>query len=261
MRVSLSLGPGRRKGKYENWTASHRGWWHTRPVRSYGQYCPVAKAAEVLGERWTMLIVRDLLTGAHRFTDLHRGLPGISRTLLTQRLRRLERDGLVERRTGSSGRDEYHLTRLGRDLEPAVLALGGWADQHYTREPTRDELDPDLLMLWIERSARRDGFPEGRIVVRFDLERPHTPHPSRYWLIVEGGVPSLCDDDPGFDVDLAVSADLRSLYLVFAGRSALSAALRAGAVRLDGAAEQRRAFTRWFGISAVVAAQRAARAG
>lgn len=201
-----------------------------------------------------MLIMRDLLTGAHRFTDLHRGLPGISRTLLTQRLRRLERDGLIERRSVASGREEYHLTRLGRDLEPAVLALGAWADQHYTSEPTRDELDPDLLMLWIERNARRDGFPTGRIVVRFELGRPH---PSRYWLVVEDGAPSLCDEDPGFEEDLVVNADLRSLYLVFAGRGALSAALRAGTVRLDGRAEQRRAFTRWFGTSAVVSAARA----
>ena len=257
----MSLRPLRAQGKYEKWTADRVEWWHTRQVRSYGQYCPVAKAAEVLGERWTMLIMRDLLTGAHRFTDLHRGLPGISRTLLTQRLRRLEQDGLVERRSGASGRDEYHLTPLGLDLEPAVLALGAWADQHYTKEPDRDELDPDLLMLWIERSARRDGFPAGRVVVQFELGRPHRPHPSRYWLVVEGGAPSLCDDDPGFEVDLAVAADLRSLYLVFAGRSALSAALRAGTVRLDGPAEQRRAFTRWFGISAVASAQRAIRAG
>src|SRR3982074_2602936 len=105
--------------KYEKWTDSAARGWQTRGVRGYGQYCPVAKAAEVLGERWTLLIVRDLITGAHRFTDLQRGLPGISRTLLSERLRRLGSDGLVERRRSEGGRGEYWLTPLGRDLEPA----------------------------------------------------------------------------------------------------------------------------------------------
>lgn len=227
-------------------------------MRGYGQYCPVAKAAEVLGERWTLLIVRDLLTGAHRFTDLHRGLPGISRSLLTQRLRRLERDGLLERRHEPGGRDEYHLTRLGLDLESAVLALGGWSDRHYTGEPTREQLDPDLLMLWIERNARREGFPPGRVVVRFEFAKPH---PCRYWLVVESGHPSVCNDDPGFDVDLTVTAHLRSLYLVFAGRVALSAALRDGTLHLEGAADQRRAFANWFGLNAVASRVASARAG
>src|SRR6267378_6779837 len=115
--------------KYEKWTYRERRRWHTSPVR-YGQYCPVAKAAEVLGERWTLLIVRDLIDGAHRFGDLYSGLPGISRTLLSGRLRQLERDGLVERRA-IAGHPEYWLTPLGADLTPAVLALGGWAARNY----------------------------------------------------------------------------------------------------------------------------------
>src|SRR5207245_9848363 len=109
-------------GKYEKWTERQAGSWQTPGVRGYGQYCPVAKAAEVLGERWTMLIVRDLMEGAHRFTDLYAGLPGISRTLLSERLRRLERDGLIERRDGR-GRPEYWLTALGQDLQPALMAI------------------------------------------------------------------------------------------------------------------------------------------
>src|SRR3954466_16102329 len=116
--------------KYEIWTDRRDAAWQTRGVRGYGQYCPVAKAAEVLGERWTLLIVRDLITGAHRFTDLQRGLPGISRTLLSSRLRRLEIDGLVERRPSTSGRAAYWLTPLGRDLEPAVMAIGEWATRN-----------------------------------------------------------------------------------------------------------------------------------
>ena len=227
-------------------------------MRGYGQYCPVAKAAEVLGERWTLLIVRDLITGAHRFTDLHRGLPGISRTLLSERLRRLEADGLVERRRSDGGRGEYWLTALGRDLEPAVMALGEWAVRNYSREPHSDELDSDVLMLWIERNTRRDAFPAERLVARFDFRGTRPP---RSWLVVEDRTPSVCHDDPGFDVDIAIDSDLRTLHRVFGGRLALSSAMRDGALTLEGSTQQRRSFTKWFGVSPFAAAERAALAG
>lgn len=220
-------------------------------MRGYGQYCPVAKAAEVLGERWTLLIVRDVLSGAHRFTDLHRGLPGISRSLLTQRLRRLERDGLLERRHARGGRDEYFLTPLGEDLKNALLAIGAWADRNFLREPRREDLDPGVLMLWIERNVRRTALPTGRAVVRFEFPRAH---PARYWLLFEDGVPQVCHDDPGFEPDLVVTADLRSLYLVYSGKTALAAALRDGSISLDGAPDQRRMFVHWFGRSPVLSA-------
>ena len=233
--------------KYEIWTDSATRQWQTPGVRGYGQYCPVAKAAEVLGERWTLLIVRDLMMGAHRFTDLQRGLPGISRTLLVERLRRLENDGLVERRLGASGRAEYWLTALGLDLGPAVMAVGEWAVRNFGREPQRGELDAGVLMLWIERRAHRDELPHGRLVVRFEL-RGATRQP-RAWLVVEDQVPSACLEDPGIDVDLVGLTHVRSLHLVFAGRLALSTALRSGALTLEGSAAQRRAFSRWFGLS------------
>lgn len=239
--------------KYEIWTDTRAATWQTRRVRGYGQYCPVAKAAEVLGERWTLLIVRDLITGAHRFTDLQRGLPGISRTLLSERLRRLESDGLVERRTGTSGRDEYWLTPLGLDLEPAVMAIGEWATRNFDREPRRGELDAEVLMLWIERMSRRSEFPRGRLVVRFEFRGARTP---RAWLVVEDQTPSVCRDDPGFDVDLVIGADLRSMHLVFGGKLALSAALRTGALTLEGSATEKRAFPRWFGLSPFAPAAR-----
>jgi DNA-binding HxlR family transcriptional regulator len=227
-------------------------------MRGYGQYCPVAKAAEVLGERWTLLIVRDLITGAHRFTDLHRGLPGISRTLLSERLRRLEADGLLERRHANGGRGEYWLTALGRDLEPAVMALGEWAVRSYSREPHADELDSDVLMLWIERNTRRDAFSAERLVARFDFRGTRPP---RSWLVVEDRTPSVCHDDPGFDVDIIIDSDLRTLHRVFGGRLALSSAMRDGALTLEGSTQQRRSFTKWFGVSPFAAAERAALAG
>ena len=227
-------------------------------MRGYGQYCPVAKAAEILGERWTLLIVRDLITGAHRFTDLHGGLPGISRTLLAERLRRLEADGLVERRRADGRRAEYWLTALGLDLEPAVLAIGEWAVRNYGREPLREEMDSDVLMLWIERNARRDAFPPERVVVRFEFRGTRPP---RSWLVVKDRSPSVCHDDPGFDVDLVIDSDLRTLHRVFAGRLALSAALRDGSLTLEGSTQQRHLFSRWFGVSPFAAAAREALAG
>ena len=251
----LLCGPAR---KYENWTDRKPGWWQTRAVRGYGQYCPVAKAAEVLGERWTLLIVRDLITGAHRFTDLHRGLPGISRTLLSERLRRLEADGLVERRPSDRGRGEYWLTPLGQDLEPAVMAIGEWAVRNYGHDPRGDEMDADVLMLWIERNARRDAFPPERVVARFEFRGARTP---RSWLVVEDRSPSVCHDDPGFEADIVISADLRTLHRVFAGRLALSAALRDGSLSIEGSPQQRRAFTKWFGVSPFADAEREAMAG
>ena len=212
----------------------------------YGQYCPVAKAAEVLGERWTLLIVRDVMEGAHRFNDLYAGLPGISRTLLSGRLRQLERDGLLERRS-SNGHPEYWLTPLGLDLQPAVFALGEWAVRNYSRDPGRDELDAEVLMLWIERHVNRDALPEGRYVARFDF-RGSRQHP-RAWLVSQDRSPRVCHDDPRFDVDLVITSDLRTLHREFGGRLALSAALRDGSIALEGTPQARRDFTRWFGYS------------
>jgi DNA-binding HxlR family transcriptional regulator len=233
-------------GKYEIWTDNRRARWQTSRVRgTYGQYCPVSKAAEVLGERWTLLIVRDLMLGAHRFTDLHRGLPGLSRSLLAARLRELERAGLVERRV-DAGRPGYWLTPLGEDLQPALMALGEWATRSYSREPRRDELDPTTLMLWVQRRVNVDRLPSGRFLARFEFGRTRPP---RAWLLVEDGAPSVCRDDPGFESDLVVTTDPATLHRIFAGRLAIAAALRDGSLRLEGAGEHVRNFTRWFGLS------------
>jgi len=218
----------------------------------YGQYCPVAKAAEILGERWTMLIVRDLMEGAHRFSDLHRGLPGISRSLLADRLRGLERERVIERRT-LGGRPEYWLTSLGEDLKPALLALGEWAVRNYSGEPRRDERDPRVLMLWVQRHVRSDALARGRFAVRFDFR---AARPGRAWLLVEDGEVSVCDDDPGLEPELVIATDIPTLHSVFAGRLALAAALRDGSIRLEGAAGQVRAFHRWFGYSPFAGAAR-----
>lgn len=237
----------------ENGPASTKWPWQTLAVRSYGQYCPVARAAEVLGDRWTLLVVRDLVEGAHRFGELASGLPSMSRTLLSQRLRSLEREGLVERRRTERGHAEYWLTEVGEDLKPALLALGEWAARNYSRDPVRRELDPRLLLEWIVREVRRDALPAGRFLVRFDFRAPRA---STIWLLSEDREPSACTADPGFEPDLVVTTDLVTLNRLFAGRISLSAALRSGAIALEGSTSAVRGFGRWLGESPFAATTR-----
>ena len=129
-------------------------------MRSYAQYCPIAKASEVLGDRWTLLIVREMLGGAKGFNELQRGLPGISRSVLTDRMRSLERAEIIARRTGPKGRTlEYQLTPAGRDLEPVVQAMGEWGVTWSFTDPRPEELDPDLLIVWMARHVHREQLP------------------------------------------------------------------------------------------------------
>ena len=215
-------------------------------MRGYGQYCPVAKAAEVLGERWTLLVLRDLAEGAHRFGELTHGLPTMSRTLLSQRLRALERDGIVERRIAADGHPEYWLTSIGEDLKPALMSLGDWAARNYSRDPVRRELDARVMLSWIVRETRRDALPPGRFLVRFEFRAPRV---STNWLLSEEREPSVCTEDPGFEPDLVVTTDLVTLNRLFAGRVGLSASLRAGTLSLDGTPTAVRNFSKWFGYS------------
>jgi DNA-binding HxlR family transcriptional regulator len=224
-------------------------------MRSYAQYCPVAKATEILGDRWTLLIVREMLGGASGFNELQRGLPGISRSVLTDRMRALERAEIIERRTGPKGRTlEYRLTVAGRDLEPVVQAIGEWGATWSFTEPRREELDPDLLIVWIARHVDRRQLPPDRIVVKFDLRGPKR----RYWMVLEPSEVSVCLQHPGFDVDLEVSVDTTTLYGVYLGQAELGAAIRAGDLALTGPRALQRGFGRWFTWSAFAPASRSA---
>jgi DNA-binding HxlR family transcriptional regulator len=138
-------------------------------MRGYAQYCPIAKASEILGDRWTLLIVREMLGGASGFNELQRGLPGISRSVLADRLRSLERAEVLERRTGPKGRTlGYRLTLDGRDLEAVVQAMGEWGVTWSFTDPRPEELDPDLLIVWMARHVEREQLPPNRTVVQFD---------------------------------------------------------------------------------------------
>src|SRR5262245_58631156 len=224
-------------------------------MRSYAQYCPVAKGTEVLGDRWTLLIVREMLGGASGFNELQRGLPGISRSVLADRMRALERAQVIERRTGPKGRTlEYRLTPAGRDLQPVVQAIGEWGATWSLTEPRAEELDPYLLTVWIARHVDRQRLPPNRTVVQFDFRAPK----HRYWMVLEPSEVSVCLQHPGFDADLEVSVDTATLYRVYLGRAELGSVIRAGNLTMSGSRTLQRAFGQWFTWSAFAPASRSA---
>jgi DNA-binding HxlR family transcriptional regulator len=211
-------------------------------MRSYGQYCPVAKGAELLGDRWNLLIVRELLFGSQRFTDLERGLPGISRSVLTQRLQQLQRQGIVER-PGAAG---YRLTPAGEELREVLQAIGEWVARWIMGDPSPAELDPELLVLWISRRVRREALPSDRVVVEFDLVDAQR---RRLWLILARSDVSMCINNPGFAPDITVRAATRDLYRVYMGRTTLGAEQDAGRVAVEGLPRMARAFPTWMAWS------------
>ena len=179
-------------------------------MRGYAQYCPIAKASEILGDRWTLLIVREMLGGAKGFNELQRGSPGISRSVLTDRLRSLERAEIVGRRTGPKGRTLwYQLTPGGCDLEPVVQAIGEWGVTWSVTDPRPEELDPYLLIVWMARHVHREQLPPGRTVLQFDFRDPV----ERYWMVLELSEVSVCLQHPGFDIDLKVTVDTATLSI------------------------------------------------
>jgi DNA-binding HxlR family transcriptional regulator len=221
----------------------------------YGQYCPVARAAEIFADRWTVLIVRELLADVSHFNELERGLPHMSRTLLAERLRRLERSGVVKRRVASRGkRIEYRLTPAGRDLQRVVDVFGEWGARWAFGEPRQSELDPIVLLWWMRRRVCMDNIPRRRVVIQFDFRGGPT---QSYWLLIEPPDVSVCLKNPGFDIDVLVTADITAFYRMWLGRAALADAVRGNQVRLDGAPADIRAFPHWFAWSPMAATVRA----
>jgi len=208
----------------------------------YHQYCPVARASEILADRWTPLIVRELLAGSWHFNRIERGLPGISRSLLSARLRHLEDAGVVERhKAGVSV--EYRLTQAGRDLQFIVDQLGKWGVRWAFGEPKLDELDPVLLLWKMHQRIRRDLLPPTRIVVEFDFTGRKG---RRLWLVLEPREVSVCLKPPGFDSDLIVHADLTFFHRVWLGYIDYDSAVRSKGIVVDGTPALARELPRWF---------------
>lgn len=215
-------------------------------MSKYGQYCPVAKSLDILGDRWTLLIIRDLLTGVGHFNELERGLPGISRALLASRLRQLRRAGVIEKQLTGSGRQTtaYQLTRAGQDLSGVIGALWTWGEVWAFGDPAPDELDPVLLMWWLRRRVEVERLPERRVVAQFDFSGAGRVS---FWLILTRADVTLCLTDPGYEIQLRVQADLATMYQVWGGRITYRDALASGGVQAEGLPSLTRAFPQWFG--------------
>ncbi|KUH83878.1 MULTISPECIES: helix-turn-helix domain-containing protein [unclassified Mycobacterium] len=224
-------------------------------MSSYGQFCPVAKAMELLDERWTMLVVRELLSGSTHFNDLRRGVPRMSPTLLSKRLQTLIRAGVVQR-IDDDGHPSYVLTQCGRELIDVVTALGSWS-LRWIGDLGDQDLDPHLLMWDIRRTVPTDRWPAGRTVVAFRLSGV-APKAASWWLIVADGRADICDFDPGYDIAATVSTSLRTLTQVWRGDLAWSHAVGNGSITIDGPSLIRRSIPNWIGQSTLAPVPRPA---
>jgi len=213
-------------------------------MQKYNQYCPVARATEILADRWTLLIVRELILGSHRFNEIDRGLPGISRSLLVSRLRDLERSGVIERLPGVQSKVvEYHLSEAGRELKQVIEAIGGWGVRWAFGDPQPEELDAGLLVWKIHQRIDRERLPERRTILEFDFTGPRA---QRVWLLLEPSEVSVCVTPPGFDSDLILRTDLTFFYRLWLGHSDYEAALRSRAVVVDGPSTLVRQLPQWL---------------
>jgi DNA-binding HxlR family transcriptional regulator len=217
-------------------------------MKGYGQLCPVAKAAEVFCERWTALILRDLGAGATRFSELQRGVPLMSRSMLSRRLQELEREGIVERRPDEAGRRcTYHLTPAGREFLPVIEALGEWGRRWSRRELAGEEVDVGRLLWVMERFVRPDAFGARRTVLQFEFtDQPGNRR--RWWFVNEPGEAHLCVKDPGLDVDLYLSVRLRDMIQIWRGDLSLAHALDSGRLKAHGLSQLRRALPAWLAL-------------
>jgi DNA-binding HxlR family transcriptional regulator len=215
-------------------------------MSTYGQYCPVAKAMEVLDERWTLLVLRELLLGSEHFNDLRRGVPKMSPALLSKRLQTLVRAGLVKR-SQVAGRTRYSLTPCGQELEDIIDGLGAWGVR-WIGDLGDEDLDPHMLMWDIHRKSPIEAWPSNRTTLAFRLSGV-SPKVSWWWLVGANGHIDVCETDPGYDVTATISVSLRTLTQIWRGDMPWSRALSDGSVSIDGPSHVRRAVPAWIGQS------------
>ena len=214
-------------------------------MSGFGQFCPVSRALEVLGERWTLLIMRDLLHGVMHFNDLARGLPHLSRGLLSKRLKTLCDEGIIVREEVDGG-VQYSVTQAGEELRPLIYQLLRWGTRWRFEEPQEDELDPVLLMWWMRRRVVSERLPKGRQVVQFDF----TEEPERsFWLLLERSDVSVCLDPPPYDIDIWVDGSLAALFEVWMGKEEFDGTIDDGRIRIRALPWQEREFSSWFSRS------------
>jgi DNA-binding HxlR family transcriptional regulator len=221
------------------------------PESGYNQFCPVAMAAEVLGSRWTLVLLRELLAGSTRFNDLRRGVPRMSPALLSKRLKDLETAGILTRCKTSAGTEvyEYQLTRAGRDLQKVVEAVGIWGHRWIETAASLENLDPELLMWDIRRNIDPRPLPRRRSTIQIifkDLAKAR----QKWWLLVQPGQDTdLCSIDPGFEVDLYLSTDLRTMTEIWMGYTTLNRAKEQGKLFISGDRQLETTMSSWFSLS------------
>ena len=216
-------------------------------MRGYGQFCPIAKASEVLGERWTNLIIRELSVGSDSFNDLRKGLPLMSPSLLSQRLKSLDDAGVIQRQV-QHGNVRYHLTKAGEELIPIILQLGTWGHRWVRSDLSSQDLDPGLLIWDMHRNMNADFFSAKRTVLK--IEFTDVVSSKRFWwLVIRDGDVDVCLKDPGFDIDLIISADIQTLTAVWIGDTTIMKAMRENLVKVTGSAHLRKNISGWLGSS------------
>lgn len=213
-------------------------------MAGYGQFCPIARASEIFAERWTPLIVREIMSGHHHFSEILKGLHSISPSMLGLRLRTLEQKGVIETAPNPTGRGStYHLTEAGVQLAELVRGLGVWGQQWL--EIRREHLDGDVAMWAILTHLRPENLPPRRRVVRFEFSDDRR----RYWLVLRRDDPDLCYSDPGFGDDLVIRTDLECITRVYLGQLRLADARRSGRFEVEGPRELARRVDEWFPTS------------
>ena len=216
-------------------------------MKGYGQFCPMAKATELIGEKWTLLILRELLLGTTRFNDFQRAMSRMSPTLLAKRLRTLEESGIIIRKklSGQKGY-EYRLTAAGKELSPLVEMLAVWGMRWARGQLTDDELDVEFLMRDLQRRLQTEHLPDGEtaICLIFDELTEH----KTWWLLVDGDVVDLCTEDPGKDVDLYINSSVRTIVEVWEGDLDMRTALGDGSIKAHGLRHLVRTMPDWFGV-------------
>jgi DNA-binding HxlR family transcriptional regulator len=226
------------------------------PYKGYGQHCPLALAAEVLCERWTLLVISRIIDGCTRFNEIHRGVPKISASLLSQRLSQLEEAGLIARHPLPVGRGySYTPTEACRDLNPIISSLAIWG-QRWGRDMESEDLDPAFLGWSMHNRLNVDIMPPQRTVLAFEFSG--TQHGlKRYWLVVERGQVEMCLKNPGYSVDVKIGADLRRFVEAWRGYRPLREEIANGNITVEGAAELCQALPDWLMLSSLATYPRA----
>lgn len=216
---------------------------------SYGQFCPVSMAAEIFCTRWTALVLRELLCGTTRFNDLRRGVPRMSPSLLSKRLKELESAGVIRLVPSKKGVTDYLLTRAGEDLRPLIMGLGNWGQRWVETKLSLKNLDPSLLMWDMRRSLNPKPLPRRQCCIQFTYGDVAAKQQNWWLLVSASGEVDLCNADPGHEIDLQVSGSLRAMTSVWMGISTIKDEAASGALDISGEPAIAFAMQEWLGLS------------